>query len=106
MKLIEAIIRAVTIDDVKAALQKIGVGEIGIGEILVSRLGGDDQKNDGTLFYRGTRYASAFMTRMKVEIIVADDLVDKVIGTISRIAKTDGKGGCQIYVLPLIEAIH
>lgn len=71
----------------------------------MSRLGGSDQENEGTLFYRGTKYVADFMTKMKVEIIVTDDLVDKVIGTVRKIASTDKKGDCRIYVLPLIEAI-
>ncbi len=104
MKLIEAIIRAFSMDEVKTALQKIGIGEIGVEEIFVSLPQGRDQEK--TLFYRGTEYVADFVGKMKVELIVEDDLADKVVGIISKIAGRDGKGDCRIYILPLIGAFY
>lgn len=106
MKLIEAIVSVVTIDEVKAALQKIGIEEMGMEEIMVSRLSENGQKDGRHLFYRGTELVSDFVAKMKVAIIVTDDLVDKVIGTVSRIARMGGTGDCRIYVLPLVETIY
>jgi len=104
MKLVEAVIRAVSMDEVKTALQKIGIGEIGVEEIFVSRPEGRDQGK--TLFYRGTEYVADIIGKLKVELIVVDDLVDKVVGVVSKIAQRDWKGDCRIYVLPLLETFY
>ena len=105
MKLIEAIINGSTIDEVKVARQEMGIGKIGLEEILVSQLSGNNQKNKKPLFYRGTEYVADFMTKLKVEIIVADNLVDKVIATIRKIAGMEKKEAGRIYILSVIEAV-
>jgi len=106
MKLIEAIIRGIPIEEVKDSLQKVGVGEMGIEEILVSRLDGDSREKGNPLFYRGTEYMAGFITRMKIEIVVSDDLVDRVVTTIRKIAGTARKEDCRIYIVPLMAALY
>ena len=101
MKLIEAMIRPLRLAEVKTALQEIGIEEIGVEEIMVSQLVSKGE----ALSYRGAEYVPDFMTKMKVEIIAADGLVDKVVETIRKIAWTDRKGDCRIFILPLIEAL-
>ena len=105
MKLIEAVIRPLNLEEVETALKDMGVEEIGVEEIMVSRLASDSFKKGEALFYRGAEYVADFMTKMKVEIIAADDLVDKVVETIRKIAGTERKGDCRIFILPLIEAL-
>ena len=105
MKLIEAVIRPLNLEDVETALKEMGVEEIGVEEIMVSRLASNSFKKGEALFYRGAEYVEDFKTKMKVEIIVADGLVDKVVETIREIARTDRKEDCRIFVLPLIEAL-
>lgn len=105
MKMINALIKPLNLTDVKTALQEIGIDEIWVEEIMVGRLISNGVKKGEALLYRGTEYAADFMTKMKVEIIVADGLVDKVVETIRKIAGTGRKGDCLICILPLVEAL-
>lgn len=105
MKLIEAMIRPFNLEEVKTALQEMGIDEIGVEEIMVSQLVSNGFKKGKELFYRGAEYAPDFMTKMKVEIIAADGLVDKIVETIRKIAGTERKGDCRIYILPVIQAL-
>jgi nitrogen regulatory protein PII len=103
MKLIEAVIKPVNMDEVKTALQKLGVEEISFEEIMVSQPVSQDSKKGETMFYRGAEYVSDFITKIKVEIIAVDDLVGRVAEIITRIASTGRKGDCRIYILPIDE---
>lgn len=105
MKLIEAVIRPLNLEAVEIALQEMGINEIGIEEIMVSQHISNSLKRGKALLYRGTEYIPDFIARMKVEIIAADGLVDKIVETIRKIAVTERKGDCRIFVLPLIEAL-
>lgn len=103
--MIEAIIKPVHMDEVEAALKKIGVEEIGVEEIMISRLKNDFFQNRERLFYRGAEYVADFMERMKIEIIAADELANKIIEAIGKIAQREGKWDCRIFVLPVVEAL-
>lgn len=105
MKLIEAVIRPVHMYEVEAALKQIGINEIGVEEIMISRLASNLRNKSERMFYRGTEYVADFMERMKIEVIAADDLVSKIVETIGKIATAEEKGDCRIFVLPLIEAV-
>ena len=105
MKLIEAVIRPLNLEQVETALKEMGIEEIGVEEIMVSRLASNGLTKGEALFYRGVEYVANVTTKMKVEIIVVDGLVDKVVATIRKIAGTDRKEDCRIFVLPLIEAL-
>jgi len=105
MKLIGAVIRPFNLEKVKNALQEMGIDEIGVEQIMVSQLVSSGFKKGEELLYRGAEYAPDFMTKMKVEIIAADDLVDKIVETLRKIAGTEQKGDCRIFILPLIEAL-
>jgi len=105
MKLIEAMIRPSNLEEVETALQEMGIDEIGVEEIRVTQLVRSSLKKGEALLYRGVEYVPDLMARVKVEIIAADGLVDKVVETIRTIAMTDRKGDCRIYILPLIEAL-
>lgn len=104
MKLIEAMIRPLKLEGVKTALQELGIDEIGVEEIMVSHLLRNGVSKGAESYYRGAEYVPDFMTKMKVEIIAADGLVEKIIETIRTIAGTERKGDCRIFILPLIEA--
>jgi len=103
LKLIEAVIRPVNMDEVKTAVQKLGVEEISFEEIMVSQSVSEDSKKMEHKFYRGTEYVADFMTKIKIEIIAFDELVGKVVETITKIAATGRKGDCRIYILPVEE---
>jgi len=105
LKLIEAVIKPGNMDEVKTALQQLGVEEIGVEEIMVSKPVSQDSKKRETIFYRGAEYVTDFMTKIKVEIIAADYLVNKVAETILKIAATGQKSDCRIYILPVIETL-
>ena len=105
MKLIEAVIKPVNMDEVKTALQQLGVEEIGVEEIMVSQPVNQDNKKREHVLYRGAEYVSDFMTKIKIEIIAGDDLVTKVAETITKIAATGQKKDCRIYILPVVEAL-
>jgi nitrogen regulatory protein P-II 1 len=105
MKLIEAVIRPLNLEEVETALKDMGVEEIGAEEIMVSQPVSNGSKTKGASFYRGVEYVANVMTKMKVEIIVADGLVDKVVETIRQIARTDRKEDCRIFIHPVVEAL-
>ena len=88
-------------DEVEAALKKMGVEQIGVEEIMISRLVNGVGKK---LFYRGAEYVNDFMERLKIEIIAADEVVGKIVETIGKIAQTEGKWDCRICVLPIVNA--
>ena len=105
MKLIEAMIRPLNLEEVEIALQDMGIEEIGIEEIMVSQSVSNGLKKGKALLYRGAEYIPDFIARMKVEIIAADGLVDKIVETIRKIAGTERKGDCRIFILPIIKAL-
>jgi len=96
MKLIEAIIKPFKLDEVKEALN-----EIGIMGITVSEVKGFGRQKGHTELYRGAEYVVDFIPKVKLEIAVPDEMVAKVIETIENAAKTGRIGDGKIFVLPL-----
>jgi nitrogen regulatory protein P-II 1 len=96
MKLIEAIIKPFKLDEVKEALN-----EIGIMGITVSEVKGFGRQKGHTELYRGAEYVVDFIPKVKLEIAVPDEMVAKVIETIETAAKTGRIGDGKIFVLPL-----
>jgi nitrogen regulatory protein P-II 1 len=101
MKLIEAIIKPFKLDEVKDALN-----EIGIEGITVSEVKGFGRQKGHTELYRGAEYVVDFIPKVKIEIAVADELVAKVVETIETAAKTGRIGDGKIFILPLEEAVR
>jgi|ERR1039457_3537974 nitrogen regulatory protein P-II 1 len=101
MKLIEAIIKPFKLDEVKDALN-----EIGIEGITVSEVKGFGRQKGHTELYRGAEYVVDFIPKIKIEIAVSDDLVSKIIDTIQTTAKTGRIGDGKIFVIPIEEAIR
>jgi nitrogen regulatory protein P-II 1 len=101
MKLIEAIIKPFKLDEVKDALN-----EIGITGITVSEVKGFGRQKGHTELYRGAEYVVDFIPKIKLEIAVADELVAKVVETIVNTAKTGRIGDGKIFILPMEEAIR
>ncbi len=95
MKKIDAIIKPFKLDEVKEALN-----EIGIQGITVSEVKGFGRQKGHTELYRGAEYVVDFIPKIKLEIIVADDILQKVIETIERTAKTGRIGDGKIFVTP------
>ena len=99
MKKIDAIIKPFKLDDVKEALN-----EIGIQGITVSEVKGFGRQKGHTELYRGAEYVVDFIPKIKLEIIVSDDILPKVLDTIEKTAKTGRIGDGKIFVTP-VEAV-
>src|SRR6266498_3372484 len=101
MKLVEAIIKPFKLDEVKDALN-----EIGIEGITVSEVKGFGRQKGHTELYRGAEYVVDFIPKIKMEVAVSDDLVSKVVETIQATAKTGRIGDGKIFIIPLEEAVR
>jgi nitrogen regulatory protein P-II 1 len=101
MKKIEAIIKPFKLDEVKEALNEIGVQGMTVTEVKgFGRTGGKKE------VYRGSAYVVDFVPKVKIEIIVKDDIVHQVLSTISEAAKTGRIGDGKIFVTPVDEVIR
>ena len=101
MKLIAAIIKPFKLDDVREALADLGVSGITVIEVK-----GFGRQKGHTELYRGAEYVVDFLPKVKVEIAVDDDLVDKVIEAITNAARTGKIGDGKIFVFDLGEVIR
>ena len=101
MKKIEAVIKPFKLDEVKEALN-----EIGIQGITVSEVKGFGRQKGHTELYRGAEYVVDFIPKIKMEIIVSDDIVTQVVDTIAEAAKTGRIGDGKIFVTPIDEVIR
>lgn len=101
MKKIEAIIKPFKLDDVKEALQ-----EIGLQGITVVEARGFGRQKGHTELYRGAEYVVDFLPKVKVEVVVPDDQVEKIIEAIVAAAQTGRIGDGKIFVLPVEDAIR
>jgi nitrogen regulatory protein P-II 1 len=101
MKLVEAIIKPFKLDEVKDALN-----DIGIEGITVSEVKGFGRQKGHTELYRGAEYVVDFIPKIKLEIAIADELVAKVVETIETSARTGRIGDGKIFVIPLEEALR
>jgi nitrogen regulatory protein P-II 1 len=101
MKKIEAIIKPFKLDEVKDALNAIGVQGITVTEVK-----GFGRQKGHTELYRGAEYVVDFLPKVKMEIIAADGLVPKIIETIETAAKTGRIGDGKIFVTPVEEVIR
>jgi nitrogen regulatory protein P-II 1 len=101
MKLVEAIIKPFKLDEVKDALN-----EIGIEGITVSEVKGYGRQKGHTELYRGAEYVVDFIPKVKLEIAVSDELVAKVVAAIEDTAKTGRIGDGKIFIIPLDEAVR
>jgi nitrogen regulatory protein P-II 1 len=101
MKKIEAIIKPFKLDEVKDALNSIGVQGITVTEVK-----GFGRQKGHTELYRGAEYVVDFLPKVKIEIIAADALVSKIVETIETTAKTGRIGDGKIFVTPVEEVIR
>jgi len=101
MKKIEAVIKPFKLDEVKDALNAIGVQGITVTEVK-----GFGRQKGHTELYRGAEYVVDFLPKVKMEIIAADALVQKIISTIESTAKTGRIGDGKIFVTPIEEVIR
>jgi nitrogen regulatory protein P-II 1 len=101
MKKIEAIIRPFKIDDVREALSEIGVKGMTISEVK-----GYGRQKGHTELYRGSEYKIDFLPKIKLEIVVADKMVDRIVSTIIKTAKTGQVGDGKIFISSIEDVIR
>ena len=101
MKKIEAIIKPFKLDDVKE-----GLNEIGITGMTVSEVKGHGRQKGHKEIYRGAEYVVDFLPKIKLEIIVPAEDVDRVVDTICERARTGKIGDGKIFVLPVEEVVR
>ena len=101
MKKVEAIIKPFKLDDAKQAL-----GEVGVQGLSVSEVKGFGRQKGHSELYRGAEYVVDFLPKLKLEIIVPDDLVEKVVVALTDSARTGKIGDGKIFVIPVEESIR
>ncbi len=101
MKKVEAIIKPFKLDDVKEALQ-----EIGVTGMTVTEAKGFGRQKGHTELYRGAEYVVDFLPKLKLEIVIANDLVEAVLETIQASAGTGKIGDGKIFVSEIEQAIR
>jgi nitrogen regulatory protein P-II 1 len=101
MKLIIAIIKPFKLEEVKEAL-----AEIGVEGMTVTEVKGFGRQKGHTEIYRGSEYTVDFLPKVKLEIVVAGDVVGKTVDTIVRAAKTGKIGDGKVFVVSLDEAVR
>ena len=99
MKKIEAIIKPFKLDDVKDALNRIGVAGMTVSEVK-----GFGRQRGHKEIYRGAEYQTDFVPKVKIDLVVESDLADKVISTISEVANTGSVGDGKIFVMSIEDA--
>jgi len=101
MKKIEAIIKPFKLDEVKEALQDVGVQGLSVIEVK-----GFGRQKGHTELYRGAEYVVDFLPKVKIEVVLDDDQVDGAIEAIVGAAKTDKIGDGKIFVTDVTQAIR
>ena len=101
MKKIEAIIKPFKLDEVKEALQ-----EVGLQGITVTEAKGFGRQKGHTELYRGAEYVVDFLPKVKIEVVLSDDLVEKAIEAIQTSAKTGRIGDGKIFITAIEDAIR
>ena len=101
MKLVTAIIKPFKLDEVRQALTDLGVQGLTVSEVK-----GFGRQRGQTEIYRGAEYEVNFVPKVKIEVAVADGLVERVVETIQEKAKTDKIGDGKIFVLDIGQAIR
>ena len=101
MKKIEAIIKPFKLDDVKEALNEIGIQGMTIAEVK-----GYGRQKGHKEIYRGAEYVVDFIPKIKIEIVIGSEMVEKVITAICDAANTGKLGDGKIFVMPVEQAIR
>ena len=101
MKKIEAIIKPFKLDEVKDALNAIGVQGITVAEVK-----GFGRQKGHTELYRGAEYVVDFLPKVKIEIVIADEFVDRAVEAIQNAARTGRIGDGKIFISTIEQAIR
>ena len=101
MKKIEAVIKPFKLDEVKEALQ-----EIGVQGMTVTEAKGYGRQKGHTELYRGAEYVNDFLPKIKLEVVVDDDMAERVVDAIAAAARSGKIGDGKIFVSPIEDALR
>jgi len=101
MKLVIAIIKPFKLDEVREALTSLGIQGLTVSEVK-----GFGRQKGQTEIYRGAEYSVSFLPKVKIEVAITDDLLERTIETIQRAANTGRIGDGKIFVLDLAQAVR
>ena len=101
MKQITAVIKPFKLEEGREAL-----GDVGVSGLTVTEVKGFGRQKGHTELYRGAEYVVDFLPKVKVEVVVADGLVAKVVEAVERAAKTGRIGDGKIFVVPIDEVVR
>jgi nitrogen regulatory protein PII len=101
MKKIEAIIKPFKLEEVKEAL-----AEIGVEGMTVSEVKGFGRQKGHTEIYRGSEYTVDFLPKIKLEVVLVDELVEKAVAAVVKAAKTGKIGDGKVFISPVTEAVR
>lgn len=101
MKIVMAIIKPFKLDDVREALTSIGIEGLTVSEVK-----GYGRQKGHTEIYRGAEYAVSFLPKLKIEVVLADDMAEKAVAAISEASKTGQIGDGKIFVGSIDHALR
>ncbi|MGF1657627.1 MAG: P-II family nitrogen regulator [Verrucomicrobiales bacterium] len=101
MKKLEVIIKPFKLEEVKDAL-----GEIGVQGMTVSEVKGFGRQKGHTEVFRGSEYTVDFLPKVKIEVVLSDELVEKAVETVVSAAKTGKIGDGKVFVCPVEQAVR
>jgi nitrogen regulatory protein P-II 2 len=101
MKLVMAIIKPSKLDEVREALTALGIAGMTVSEVK-----GFGRQKGHTEIYRGAEYQINFVPKIKIELVVADDLAERAVSTVREVANNDQIGDGKIFVLDVAQAVR
>lgn len=101
MKKIEAVIKPFKLDEVREALSEVGVTGLTVTEVK-----GFGRQKGHTELYRGAEYVVDFLPKIKIEVVVSDEVVDQIIEAIIKAARTGKIGDGKIFVMPVEQVVR
>ncbi len=101
MKKLEIIIKPFKLDDIKEAVLQLGVGGMNVSEVK-----GFGRQKGHKEIYRGAEYQVDFVPKIKVEMVVPDDLVSRIVEAVKETARTGEIGDGKIFILPVEKAVR
>ena len=101
MKLVMAVIKPSKLDEVREALTALGIEGMTVSEVK-----GFGRQMGHTKIYRGAEYQISFVPKIKIELVVIDDVAERAVSTIREVANTDQIGDGKIFVLDVAQAVR
>ncbi|MBS0222269.1 MAG: P-II family nitrogen regulator [Proteobacteria bacterium] len=101
MKMVMAIFKPFKLDEVRDALTSLGIQGLTVSEVR-----GFGRQKGQTEIYRGAEYAVSFLPKVKIEVVIDDELVERAVEALQKAARTEKIGDGKIFVLPVEQAVR